>query len=193
LPPSGCHAGQCEQSEHWPSAIIIIIIFYNNIKKPRKMRKQLSKKEIKELISEIEEKFGITELLSKKDNVVREDSFLKVNEKIIFFYNNEQLIPTLKLIISLGDKLSKTNIKKIIVDMGAIKFVINGADIMRPGITEIEEGINKDNFVVILDEQHKKPLAIGISLMNSEELKAANSGKVIKNIHFVGDDTWKSS
>ncbi|MBT4824829.1 DUF1947 domain-containing protein [Candidatus Woesearchaeota archaeon] len=157
------------------------------------MRKQLSKKEIKELISEIEEKFGITELLSKKDNVVREDSFLKVNEKIIFFYNNEQLIPTLKLIISLGDKLSKTNIKKIIVDMGAIKFVINGADIMRPGITEIEEGINKDNFVVILDEQHKKPLAIGISLMNSEELKAANSGKVIKNIHFVGDDTWKSS
>jgi len=157
------------------------------------MRKQLSKKEIKELISEIEEKFGITELLSKKDNVVREDSFLNVNEKIIFFYNNEQLIPTLKLIISLGDKLSKTNIKKIIVDMGAIKFVINGADIMRPGITEIEEGINKDNFVVILDEQHKKPLAIGISLMNSEELKAANSGKVIKNIHFVGDDTWKSS
>ena len=133
------------------------------------MRKQLSKKEIKELISEIEEKFGITELLSKKDNVVREDSFLNVNEKIIFFYNNEQLIPTLKLIISLGDKLSKTNIKKIIVDMGAIKFVINGADIMRPGITEIEEGINKDNFVVILDEQHKKPLAIGISLMNSEE------------------------
>ena len=75
--------------------------------------------------------------------------------------------------------------------MGAIKFVINGADIMRPGITEIEEGIVKGDFVVIADEKNKNPLAIGIALYDSGEMKKITSGKVVKNIHYVGDEIWK--
>ena len=174
------------------------------------MRKQLSKKEIKELIAVIEENFGINDVMNKKDNVVKEDTFIKINNKILFFYQENQLIPTLKLIIELTEKnkLSQTSIKTITVDKGAIKFVINGADIMRPGITKISDDVgdsefgkenkdkdknsfNKGDFVVIVDETHKKPLAIGIALLNSEEIIAATSGKVIKNIHFVGDDVWK--
>ena len=75
--------------------------------------------------------------------------------------------------------------------MGAIKFVINGADIMRPGITEIEEGIAKDELVVIIDERNKKPLVVGIALYDSAEMKKITSGKVVKNIHYVGDEIWK--
>ena len=74
--------------------------------------------------------------------------------------------------------------------MGAIKFVVNGADIMRPGITEIQDGIEKDKFVVVIDEKNKKPLAVGLALFNSQEMQTATSGKVIKNIHFVGDEIW---
>jgi PUA-domain protein len=159
------------------------------------MRKQLSKKEIKELIVVIEDKFGIKNIMTKKDNVAKEDQFIKINNKISFFYNKETLIPTLKLILELNEKneLNNTNIKIITVDKGAIKFVVNGADIMRPGITKIDDGFEKDDFLVIIDENHNKPLAIGIALLNSEDMKTANSGKVITNIHYVGDEIWKLS
>ena len=75
--------------------------------------------------------------------------------------------------------------------MGAIRFVVNGADIMRPGIVEIEAGIKKDDFVAVVDKNNQKPLAVGIALFSSEEMKAMSSGKVIKNIHYVGDELWK--
>ena len=74
--------------------------------------------------------------------------------------------------------------------MGAIKFVVNGADIMRPGITKIEDNIEANDFIVIVDENNQKPIAIGISLLNSEDLRNTKDGKHIKNIHYVGDKIW---
>jgi len=75
--------------------------------------------------------------------------------------------------------------------MGAIKFVVNGADIMRPGITKIQEGIEKDEAIVIVDENNQKPLAVGIALLSAEDMEKTKSGRVIKNIHYVGDELWK--
>ena len=44
---------------------------------------------------------------------------------------------------------------------------------------------------MIIDVNNKKPLAVGIALLNSEEMRSATGGKVIKNIHFVGDELWR--
>jgi PUA-domain protein len=144
-------------------------------------QKPLKAKEVNKLIPGLE--------LSKKDNVVLvEDENYKivtVNKAPYFFYYEDKMVPTLKLL------QTKDLLKKITVDMGAIKFVVNGADIMRPGITRIQEGIEKDEFIVIVDENHQKPLAVGIALLSAEEMEKASSGKVIKNIHYVGDDIWK--
>ena len=95
-------------------------------------------------------------------------------------------MPTLKLLQTYLGLL-----KKIVVDMGAVKFMISGADVMRPGIKEIAAGINKDDFVVIMDVNNHKPLAVGIAQLSGTEMQAATSGKVIKNIHYVGDELWK--
>ena len=108
-----------------------------------------------------------------------------INRKPSFFYHDGQAVPTLKF-LQVNDVL-----KKITVDMGAVKFVVNGADIMRPGIVEIEEGIAKDEFVAVIDKNNKKPLAVGIALFDAEEIRKMSSGKVIKNIHYVGDELWK--
>jgi len=144
-------------------------------------QKPLKAKEVTKLIPGLE--------LSKKDNVVlMEDEnrkIITVNKEPYLFYYEDKLVPTLKLL------QTKDLLKKITVDMGAIKFVVNGADIMRPGITKIQEGIEKDEFIVIVDETHQKPLAVGIALLSAEEMEKATSGKVIKNIHYVGDDLWK--
>ncbi|MCL2863142.1 MAG: RNA-binding protein [Methanimicrococcus sp.] len=78
----------------------------------------------------------------------------------------------------------------VVVDMGAIKFVVNGADIMSPGITSADSSIQKDDLVVIVDEKHKKPLAIGRALMSGNEMTEASSGKAVKSLSYVGDMMW---
>ena len=75
--------------------------------------------------------------------------------------------------------------------MGAIKYVTNGADIMRPGITEIDSNIKKGDIVVIVDETHDRALAIGKALFSAAEMKARNSGKVVKNLHTIQDTVWE--
>ena len=38
---------------------------------------------------------------------------------------------------------------------------------------------------------HKKPLAIGWSLMAGREMADASKGKGIKTLHWVGDELWE--
>jgi PUA domain protein len=128
--------------------------------------------------------------VSKKDTVELSETettkIILLNKQPAFFYLTKRLIPHLKLLQAHPDLL-----KKIVVDMGAVKFMISGADVMRPGIVEIEAGIEKDALVVVVDVNNHKPLAVGIALFNIEEMQAMASGKVIKNIHYVGDEIWK--
>jgi len=78
----------------------------------------------------------------------------------------------------------------VVVDMGAVKFVTNGADVMAPGIVDADRDITEGNQVWICDENHRKPLAIGIALVNGEDMISQSQGKVINIIHYVGDDLW---
>jgi PUA domain protein len=38
---------------------------------------------------------------------------------------------------------------------------------------------------------HKKPLAIGWSTMNGDEMASATKGKGIKTLHWIGDELWE--
>jgi PUA-domain protein len=146
------------------------------------MKRAMNNREVKEFVEQLHASFNLT--YSKKDHFDKDDNIIMVNNEPMFFYYENKLIPTLK-------HLLKNNIlKKIIVDMGAVRFVVAGADVMRPGIVNLEEGILKDEFVSIVDVTHGKPLAIGQVLFSSEEIKSMRSGKVIKNIHWVGDKVW---
>ncbi|MBI2102335.1 DUF1947 domain-containing protein [Candidatus Woesearchaeota archaeon] len=127
---------------------------------------------------------------SKKDSVeLCEDelTLLAVNKLPAFFRYGERWIPTLKFL------QQRMVLKRVVVDMGAIKFLIGGADVMRPGIVEIDEMIIKDEPVAIVDMNNKKPIAVGIALVSGSEMKETKSGKVIHNIHYVGDKIWNMS
>lgn len=146
-------------------------------------RKPLSKKEIKELNVKIE-KFDIK--LDKKARIeIIDDKYYFMDNEIIFFILDDIIIPTLKFLLKNPKELPTA-----IVDMGAIKFIANGADVMRPGIKEFVGEINKGDFVVIIDENNKKPLVIGRALTDKEELEKQESGKALENIHYIGDDIW---
>ena len=79
---------------------------------------------------------------------------------------------------------------KIVVDMGAIPYVCNGANVMAPGIVRFEGEFRKGDYVFIVDENHGKPIAVGEILYDMNEAKKVTQGTVIRNIHFVGDKIW---
>jgi PUA domain protein len=100
--------------------------------------------------------------------------------------SNEGYIPVLTLLLE-----NKVKLKTIVVDMGAVRFVANGADIMRPGITEIDSQIKRGDLVEIVDEKNHRPLAVGKAMFNAVEMEKKTSGKVVKNLHTITDDIWQ--
>jgi PUA domain protein len=103
------------------------------------------------------------------------------------FLEKKVIFPTLKAFLSTD---CRTLPRHITVDMGAVPFVTNGADVMAPGIVDLDELIEKGDFVIITEERHGKPLAIGEALYDSTDIQSMDQGKVIKNIHYVGDKMW---
>ncbi|MGD9963357.1 MAG: PUA domain-containing protein [Thermoplasmata archaeon] len=78
----------------------------------------------------------------------------------------------------------------VTVDMGAVRFVANGADVMGPGIVDADRSIAEGDFVWIRDERNKRPLAIGRALVPGEAMLSKSKGKAVASVHFVGDKLW---
>jgi PUA domain protein len=81
---------------------------------------------------------------------------------------------------------------KAIVDTGAIKFVCNGANVMRPGIKKFTE-FQKDDIICVVEEVHNKFLAIGKALVSSAEMATISKGEVVKNLHYISDKYWEAA
>ncbi|MFC6826758.1 RNA-binding protein [Halopelagius fulvigenes] len=80
----------------------------------------------------------------------------------------------------------------VTVDAGAISFVSDGADVMRPGIVEADDSIESGDFVLVAEETHGKVLAVGRALEPGSEM-VGDSGKVVDSIHHVGDELYEFS
>lgn len=148
------------------------------------VRKQYSKSDIKQFILQFP---NSSDFLTKKSSVFEDSGILFIDNVPSFFKSNSSWVPTLHLILKFPNLLPT-----VTVDKGAIRFVVNGADIMRPGITTCQE-FEKNSFVVIVDENFSKPLAIGKALFSSVDLIACGDGKVVLNLHRVGDEVWQIS
>jgi len=83
----------------------------------------------------------------------------------------------------------KPSKKLVIVDSGAVRFIANGADVMNPGIVFADQDISMGDLVVIVEERHKKPLAVGRALVPGSEMHG--EGKAVKSLHHVGDQIWE--
>ena len=149
------------------------------------LRKSAKNKMLKDLVST----FGET-IAGLEDNVLEkvtldEYSLILVNGKPLLFEIEGHLFPTVRGALEM--KLQK---RLVTVDKGAIRFVSNGADIMAPGVVEADSEIKEGDLVIIVEETHRKPLAIGKALMGGSQMVEANSGKAIKSIIHVGDKLW---
>lgn len=158
-----------------------------------KQRHFIQKSQIKELKEDIlkqyDEKF-LSQIFPKKAKIEliqtdAGDTLFAINDVLKLWKSKEGYIPVLTLLLN-----NQVSLKKVIVDMGAIKFVANGADIMRPGITKIDPSIKKGDIIEVVDEKHDRSLAVGKAMYDADEMKRKDSGKVIKNLHTIQDSVW---
>jgi len=78
----------------------------------------------------------------------------------------------------------------VTVDAGAVSFVSDGADVMRPGIVEADADIESGDLVAIAEESHGKVLAVGRATTAGDDM-VGESGKVVESVHHVGDDLYE--
>jgi len=109
---------------------------------------------------------------------------LLINKKPLLARFCGRLLPTLAF-----DELLSL-LPKIVVDMGAVRHVCNGADVMAPGVVRIQGDFNENDLILVVDERHGKSLAIGVALFNSQTMRNLKQGRVVKNVHYVGDKLW---
>ncbi len=144
---------------------------------------RFSGKQVKELNKRIEE-LGLADFLDKNDKVeVWKDEIIAVNEQPAFFYHKDKIVPTLQL------NMKHNILPRVVVDMPAVPFMARGADVMRPGIVEMDD-FEENQYVVVVDENHGKNLAVGRAKYSSDEIRAMDTGRVVENLHHVGDDIW---
>ena len=105
---------------------------------------------------------------------------------VLVFGSEKGFFPTVRGALELTDKEKRA----VTVDAGAVSFVINGADIMRPGVVSWDSEIKKGDYVIIREETHGKAIGIGTSLWGAEEFASNTTGKCVKSLYFVGDDVW---
>lgn len=108
-----------------------------------------------------------------------------IEKTIAFVKRGDELFPTL-----LYEPLLKV-LQSVIVDMGAVYHICNGADVMAPGIVCIDGNFDKGSNVVIRDEKNGKPLAIVRTLYASSDMSKIKKGEVAENLHYVGDEIWE--
>lgn len=158
---------------------------------PKKRRRHfLKEKEAKRFLLEVSKTLGtdIEQLLGSKNRVeVNETETAEIfifDGRPLLARSNGVLFPTLYF-----EELFSI-IPKIVVDMGAVPYVCKGADVMAPGVVAIKGEFEENDLLLVVDERHGKPLAVGVALFGSEDMKVLNSGKIVKNLHYVGDKLW---
>ena len=121
------------------------------------------------------------------------------NLKVYFIDEHTQLmtgneITVLKIKDSYLPFLDQTEVLEkfpnVMVDMGAVKFMCKGANVMRPGIKKYTE-FSKGDVVCIIEESQHKFLAVGKAVTDSSELDDMKKGEVIKNLHYISDKCWE--
>ena len=156
--------------------------------KPRN-RQRLRRKEVADIAASLEATFGCTVFTADANVDMAEAGpfqVLLLEAQAVALLHEGRPLLTVR-----GALAYKPTKRYVTVDMGAVKFVYNGADVMAPGIVDADPRIAVGDFLWIRDERNLQPLAVGEALMTGAEMNASEKGKSVTSIHHVGDDLWK--
>ncbi len=153
------------------------------------MKKWISSKhDSREIIEKIQTSMSINLDLSKSAQVENFEPeggarFVIVDEKFVFASNDDGFVPYI------GCQPLVDLLPAVRIDDGAVKFIVNGADVMRPGVVSYDDWGDASRLVVI-KESKGRGVAVGRTLIKSGEMPAMGKGVCVKNLHHVGDRYW---
>ena len=147
----------------------------------------ISKSETSALLKTVSEQWGIEfpKIKNLKVHQILDDAQIITGKGIKILKINDDYLPFL----SETETLEK--FPSVTVDMGAVKFMCKGANLMRPGIRSFTE-FDKDKLVCIVEESQHKFLAVGKSVVSSQEVESMDKGEVLKNLHYISDKFWET-
>lgn len=151
-----------------------------------KKRYHLKKKKLKEFEAKLGHYSSLIPSKTKVEILESDlpDLILVDGDPLIMILDGEPF-PTLK-----GALKHPLESQVVVVDMGAVKFMASGADVMSPGIVEADPQIQEGDTVIVVDENHHKPLAMGTAIINGQEMVESNKGKAVRTLHYIGDKIW---
>ena len=72
--------------------------------------------------------------------------------------------------------------------------MLKGADVMCPGLTSpggrLDVSLPAETPVAIQAEGKEHAVAIGITRLSTEDIRATNKGTGIETVHFLNDGLW---
>ncbi|WP_254531527.1 RNA-binding protein [Natrinema gelatinilyticum] len=153
-----------------------------------KSRHHLRSDAVSDLEAELEDKLGVAPEGDVYERVEFEEADREVilidGEPQVAFFDEEPFL-TVR-----GANAYEPEKRLVTVDAGAVSFVSDGADVMRPGITEATDDISPDDLVVIAEESHGKILAVGRARVDGTDM-VGDEGKVVDSVHYVGDELFE--
>lgn len=166
------------------------LLFKNNvllILMSVRKRHPIRNSEIREIVEDLETRLneGVEDLFEGRVETAELESgenIILIDRKPAFLMRGDEYFP----LLFFADRLP---LRKVTVDMGAVKPISDGADVMAPGVIGYDEQIKSGDVVGIEDEKNHELIAIGAALKRGASLKG-EKGRVIENIHHVGDKFW---
>ncbi|GAA0663959.1 RNA-binding protein [Natronoarchaeum mannanilyticum] len=152
-----------------------------------KSRHHLRSDDVSELESAIEGQLGVDvggdsyELVELEGSEF--DLVLVDGEPLVLYYEDEPFLT----VQGANERSPESHV--VTVDAGAVSFVSDGADVMRPGIVEADDDVEAGDLVAIAEESHGKVLGIGRARVDGSEM-VGDEGKVVDSVHHVGDDLY---
>ena len=129
------------------------------------------------------------DILPKVKNIkvyeIEQDKYLLSADNMIAAKVRGLIVPFL------GKQVDLQRFPSVTIDRGAVKFVCNGARVMRPGILGFDS-FKKGEIVVVRDQTHGRGIAVGLALEDSEVAKTMTKGYVIDTIHYISDKIWEA-
>ena len=146
----------------------------------------LREKDFKKVTSGFVETFGMTLDGSRFEEAETDGPTMYLLDGVpIGFELDGELYPSIAGIM----KFNATE-KAVTVDMGAVRFLANGANVMAPGIVDADPSIKKGDTVWVREESHGRPLTVGKATQDGPDM-VKGTGVAIETVHFVGDKIWK--
>ena len=151
-------------------------------------RHRLRRKEVAQLVSDIERIHGCSTFDSDEALEIAEAGQYRLlisKGKAFGIFLGDELFLSIRGLLE--HQASK---RYVTVDMGAVKFIANGADVMAPGVVDADPSIQEGQGVWVRDLKNNQPLAVGIALMDARTMIDAKEDKAVNTIHYVGDKIW---